>query len=100
VADRRLHRYSAASQESISGVGGVENVVRRRQKGFLHEGARFDTARLIVMAFGCRSGATTEQTGRDANVSRVVDRYGGGSTNPHTRIAMCALMIRPKRVKS
>jgi hypothetical protein len=40
----------------------------------LHEAARFDTARLVVIAFCRRSGAMTKQAGRGANVSRVVSR--------------------------
>ena len=40
----------------------------------LHEVARFDTARLVVIAFCSRSSAMTEQTGGNANVGRVVNR--------------------------
>ena len=40
----------------------------------LHEAARFDTVRLVIIAFGRRAGAMTEQTGGNANVGRVVDR--------------------------
>jgi hypothetical protein len=50
------------------------DVVSPRQKEFLHEAARFDTACLVVIAFRCRSGAMPEQAGRNANVGRVVDR--------------------------
>jgi hypothetical protein len=44
------------------------------QKRFLHETARFDTARLIVIAFGRRSAAMAKQAGCNANMCRVVDR--------------------------
>src|SRR5580704_910349 len=40
----------------------------------LHEAARFDAARLVVIALCCRSVAMTEQTGGNANVGRIVDR--------------------------
>ena len=74
VVDRRLHRCSAASRDRLHGIVDAEDVVTPRQKGFLHKAARFDTARLIVIAFRCRSCAMTEQAGRNANVARVVDR--------------------------
>jgi hypothetical protein len=44
------------------------------QKGFLHEAARFDTARLVVITFSRRSAAMTKQSRGDANMCRVVDR--------------------------
>ena len=40
----------------------------------LHDAARLDTARLVVIAFCSRSGAMTEQAGGNANVGRVFDR--------------------------
>ena len=40
----------------------------------LHEAARFDAARLVVIAFCSRSGEMIEQTGGNANVGRVVNR--------------------------
>src|SRR5882757_7687650 len=40
----------------------------------LHEAARFDTPRLVVIAFCSRSSAMTEQAGGNANVGRVVNR--------------------------
>src|SRR5271166_6224684 len=62
AVDRRLHRCSAASRDCISGIDGAEDVVTPQQEGFLHEAARFDTARLIIIAFCCRSSAMTQQT--------------------------------------
>ena len=48
----------------------------------LHEAARFDAARLVVIAFGGRRAAMTEQACGDANMCRVVDRNAGGSAIP------------------
>ena len=64
----------AALEDSIRGIDGAEDDVTPLQERFLHEAARFDTARSVVIAFRCRSCAMTEQTGRNANVTRVVDR--------------------------
>jgi hypothetical protein len=40
----------------------------------LHDAARLDAARLVVIAFRSRSGAMTEQAGGNADVGRIVDR--------------------------
>ena len=53
------------------GIVGTEDAVPPRQKGFLHEPARFDTARLVVIAFCCRSCAMTEQVGRVVNSAQA-----------------------------
>ena len=82
VVDRRLHRSSATSRDRLHGIVDAEDVVTPRQKGFLHKAARFDTARLVVIAFCCRSGAMTEQTGRNADVGRVVNRNARDSAIP------------------
>jgi len=51
MVDRRLRCCSAASRDRIGGIDGTEEVVTSRPKVLLHEMARFDTARLIVIAF-------------------------------------------------
>jgi hypothetical protein len=90
VVDRRLHRCSAASRDHLRGIVGAKDVVSPRQKAFLHEAARFDTSRLVVIAFRCRSCAMTKQAGRNANVGRgpiIRKRSVNGSLAPVSLIA-------------
>jgi hypothetical protein len=63
----------------LFGIDDASIVMPERQKMVLHEAARFDPARLVVIAFDRRSGAMTEQTGGNTNVGRVVDRDACGS---------------------
>ena len=79
--DREIARTSLCCITG-HGIAGAEHAITSRQKEFLHETARFDTARLVVIAFCCRSGAMTEQTGRDPDMRRVVDRDAGRDAIP------------------
>jgi hypothetical protein len=63
-------------------IDGASTVMPERQKIVLHEAARFDAARLVVISFCSRSSAMTEQTGGNANVRRVVDCDAGGGAIP------------------
>ena len=64
----------AISRHLLFRIDGASTVTPERQKIVLHEAARFETARLVVIALCCRSVAMTEQTGGNANVGRVVNR--------------------------
>jgi hypothetical protein len=48
--------------------------VPESQKIVLHKAARFDPARLVVIALGRRAGAVAEQSRGNADVGRIVDR--------------------------
>lgn len=81
LSSPRLAVHSAPSRDRIRGLG-AEEVVTPRQQGFLHEPARFDTARLVIVAFRRRSGAMTEHAGGDPDMRWVVDRDAGGCAIP------------------
>ena len=55
VVDLHPRCCSAALRDRVCGIVGAEDVVSPRQKGFLHKAARFDPARLVVVAFCSRS---------------------------------------------
>lgn len=44
----------------------------------MHAAARFDAARLVVIAFGGQLVAMTQQAGGDTNVLWIIDRDAGG----------------------
>src|SRR5215831_9001582 len=53
----------------------------------LHQAAGFDAARLVVVAFGRRSSAMTEQAGSDADMCRILDRNAsGGAITKQVRV--------------